>query len=169
MCLLETEADRFGPFRDLVSLWRHRSKPGLAPPRRSDFEIEDFKEWFGRIFIANVERDPFNLRFTLWGTQLVDWWKVDYTNKTLGSLSRSPSLWKFSEIQYFSRMDQSPFIGISSGKLTQHNREHIKVIAIDLPLSDGRGISHVLSAHMLISVADEIETILPDCSVTIFT
>ena len=110
----------------------------------------------------------FNLRFTLWGTQLVEWWQVDYTNKTLGSLSLNPSLWEFSEIRYFERMDQSPFIGITSGKLTQHNRSHIKVMAIDLPLSEGNGISHVLSAHMRIAMDDEIETLLPDCPITIF-
>ena len=65
-------------------------------------------------------------------------------------------------------MDQSPFIGITSGKLTQHSRGYIKVMAIDLPLSEGNGISHVLSAHMRIAMDDEIETLLPDCPITIF-
>ena len=58
-------------------------------------------------------------------------------------------------------------MGITSGKLTQHNRSHIKVMAVDLPLSEGNGISHVLSAHMQIAIIDEIETLLPDCPITI--
>ena len=65
-------------------------------------------------------------------------------------------------------MDRAPFIGIASGKLTQHNRDQIKLMAVDVPLSEGTGISHVLSAHMQIAENDEIETVLPDCPVTIF-
>ena len=167
MCPLKTDAYRLGPFRDLVALYQDRAGPDRLLPQRDDFNMEDFKDWLGRIFIARVERAPFNPRFTLWGTQLVEWWQVDYTNKTLGSLSLNPSLWEFSEIRYFERMDQAPFIGISSGKLTQHNRSHIKVMAVDLPLSEGNGISHVLSAHMQIAIIDEIETLLPDCPITI--
>ena len=168
MCPLETDAERLGPFRDLVALWQDRTGPDRLLPQRANFKMEDFKDWLGRIFIARVEHAPFNLRFTLWGTQLTAWWQIDYTNKTLGSLSLNPSLWEFSEIRYFERMDQAPFIGITSGKLTQHNRGHIKVMAVDLPLSEGTGISHVLSAHMRIAENDEIETVLPDCPITIF-
>ena len=168
MCPLETDPDKLGPFRDLVVLWQDRAGPDRLLPRRADFEMEDFKDWLGRIFIARVERDPFRLRFTLWGSQLVEWWQVDYTNKILGSLSLNPSLWEFSETRYFERMDQAPFIGITSGNLTQHKRDHIKVMAVDLPLSEGTGISHVFSAHMQIAANDEIETVLPDCPVTIF-
>jgi len=169
MCPLETDADHFGPFRDLVALWQSRAGPDRLLPRRADFDMEDFKGWLGRIFIAQVERDPFNLRFTLWGTKLVEWWQLDYTNKTLGSLSLNPDLWQFSEIAYFQRMDQTPFIGVSSGKLSQHQRSHIKILAIDLPLSEGVGISHVLSAHMEIAMDDEIETLLPGCPITIIS
>ena len=168
MCPLKTNPEMLGPFRDLVAMMQDRADSNRLLPRRANFKMEDFKDWLGRIFIARVERTPFNLRFTLWGTQLVEWWQVDYTNKTLGSLSLNPSLWEFSEIRYFERMDQSPFIGITSGKLTQHNRSHIKVMAIDLPLSEGSGISHVISAHMRIAMNDEIETLLPDCPLTIF-
>jgi hypothetical protein len=168
MCSLTTDANRFGPFRNLVTLWQERKEPDRLLPRRADFSMEDFKGWFGRIFIARIERSPFNLRFTLWGTQLVEWWHVDYTNKTLGSLSLNPNLWELSEIRYFERMDRAPFLGIASGKLTQHDRPHIKVMAVDLPLSEGAGISHVISAHMQIALDDEIETMLPDCPVAMF-
>lgn len=167
MCPLETEAARFGPFGDLVALWQGRRGPDRPFPRRSDFEMRDLKDWLGCIFIARIERSPFDLRFILWGTKLTEWWKVDYTNKTLGSLSLNPGVWESSEIRYFKRMDRTPFIGVSSGKLTQHSRDHIKVLAIDLPLSEGAGISHVLSAHMQIAMHDEIEAVLPNCPLTI--
>ena len=166
MCPLATAAEHFGPFRELVACWQARIGPGKALPHRADFQMEDFEGWLEQIFIARIERNPFNLRFTLWGTQLVDWWQIDYTDKTLGSESLDPEAWKSSEIRYFEKMDQAPFIGVTSGKLTQHAREHIKVMAVDLPLSEGSGIDHVISAHVKIALTDEIETVLPTCPVT---
>lgn len=168
MCPLNTDAHLLGPFEELVARWQRRRGAAYGLPRRADFEMKDFKGWFGQIFIARVEREPFNLRFTLWGTQLVEWWQVDYTNKTLGSQSLDPEAWKSSELRYFQKMDQVPFIGVTSGRLTQYDRDFIKVMAVDLPLSDGHGISHVISAHMRLGLDDEIESVLPDCPFTVF-
>ena len=167
MCPMDIHPRFFGPFAELVERWHKRRGAGGRLPRRSDFEMKDFKGWFGQIFIARLEREPFNLRFTLWGTQLVEWWQVDYTNKTLGSQSLDPEAWKSSELRYFQEMDKAAFIGITSGRLTQHEREFIKVMAVDLPLSEGHGISHVISAHIQVELEDEIETLLPDCPFTV--
>ncbi len=56
MCPLETDAERLGPFRDLVALWQDRTGPDRLLPQRANFKMEDFKDWLGRIFIARVER-----------------------------------------------------------------------------------------------------------------
>ena len=168
MCPLDTAADRFGPFEDLVLLWKDRAGAERRLPRRIDFEMADFRAWLGRIFIAKVERDPFNIRFTLWGTELTEWWRVDYTHETLGSLSLDPDLWKSSELRYFQKMDQAPFFGIASGRLTQHDQPYIKVLAVDLPLVEGSRMTHVVSAHMKIDLNDDIETLLPGGPYRIF-
>lgn len=169
MCPLDTDAERFGPFRSLVGKWHDRIGDGRTLPRRSEFHFEDFSEWLGRIFIAKVEREPFNLRFTLWGVKLVEWWRVDYTNRTLGELSSNPDLWESTEIRYFAAMDSDPFIGLASGYLSQHGRAHIKVLGLDLPFSDGNGLSHVISTHMKIDLGETIEDVVPDCPVTDFS
>lgn len=168
MCPLDTDAWSFGPFRGLVAQWHDRRPPGGGVPRRDDFQFEDFVDWLGRVFIAKVERDPFNLRFTLWGTKLAEWWRVDYTNRTIGELSNSPDLWELTEIQYFSEMDRRPFIGIACGFLSLHGRDHIKVLGLDLPFSDGNGLTHVISVHMKIDLGETVEDVLPDCPVTDF-
>ena len=62
-------------------------------------------------------------------------------------------------------MDREPFIGVASGFLTQHRRDHIKVLGLDLPCSDGERLASVVSAHIEIARGAEIETILPDCPV----
>lgn len=167
MCPLETGPQHFGAFGELVETWRRRRGAGRLLPARRDFDIEDFTRWLGRIFIAQIERDPFDIRFTLWGTQLREWWRVDYTGKTLGELSDDPALWQV-ERQYFQAMDREPFLGLASGLLTLHGREHIKVLGLDLPLSGGGGLSHVLSAHMQIGVNQTAESVLPDCPFVAF-
>ena len=169
MCPIDTDFMRFGPFRGLVAQWRLRIRRGEVLPRRDDFQFEDFADWLGRIFIAKVEREPFNLRFTLWGVKLVEWWRVDYTNRTLGELSSNPDLWRMTEIQYFAEMDREPFIGLACGFLSQHGLAHIKVLGLDLPFSDGEGLTHVISTHMKIDLGETIEDVLPDCPVTDFT
>ena len=168
MCPIDADPANFGPFRGLVSQWRLRTLPGASLPRRDDFQFEDFADWLGRIFIAKIEREPFNLRFTLWGVKLIEWWRVDYTNRTLGELSSNPELWKTTEIQYFAEMDQTPFIGVACGFLSQHGLGHIKVLGIDLPFSDGDGLTHVISTHMKIDLGETIEDVLPDCPITEF-
>lgn len=169
MCPIDTDPHRFGPFRGLVAQWRLRIRPGEILPRRDDFQFEDFADWLGRIFIAKVEREPFNLRFTLWGVKLVEWWRVDYTNRTLGELSSNPDLWRTTEIQYFAEMDRAPFIGLACGFLSQHGLAHIKVLGLDLPFSDGDGLTHVISTHMKIDLGETIEDVLPDCPITDFS
>lgn len=166
LCPLDTEPRRMGPFRDLVQLWQER-RGGRRLPARRDFEIQDFAPWLGRIFIARVERDPFDLRFSLWGTMLRDWWQVDYTGRTLGQLSMNPRAWKL-ERDYFRAMDRQPFLGIASGLLGQHRRDHIKVVGLDLPLAEGDRLAQVLSAHLQIGLRQSVDQVLPDCPLVPF-
>lgn len=160
---LSASPDDFGPFRDFVRTW-HRKKGSLgALPGRRDFDFFDFRPWWGKISIAKVERDPFSIRFVLWGTQLTEWWGVDYTNKMLGEAALTPEAWKLVEGRYFELMDENPFIGVVSGYLDQHDRPYIKVLGIDLPLSDGAGLSHIVSAHIEVDADVSAETVLNDC------
>ena len=148
-----------------MRLWQSRAPGDGRLPGRGDFDVFDFKEWMGRIFIARIERAPFNLRFTLWGTQLTEWWGVDYTNKTLGSVSDDPQALQAVELAYFREMDREPFIGVACGVLDQYQRAFIKVIGLDLPLIDDGNLTQVLSAHLEIDPAQDIPDFLPDCPV----
>lgn len=162
-CPLETEPGRFGPFAELVTLWNSRRKGEGTLPLRRDFKPEEFRDWMGRIFIARIEREPFDLRFTLWGTTLSEWWRVDYTGRKLGAQSADPDAWGI-ERQYFSEMARAPFIGLASGSLSEYGRGHIKVVGIDLPFSDdGERLDQVLSAHLRMGPAENLDRVLPDC------
>ena len=167
MCPLDTAADRFGPFAGLVGLWQSRRRPDGGLPRRSDFKAEEFADWMGRIFIAKIEHDPFDLRFTLWGSTLCEWWRVDYTGQTLGAQSGDPEAWSV-ERRYFAEMSRRPFFGFAGGSLSEYGRSHIKVIGLDLPLSDGTGLDQVLSAHLRIDADQGLAQLLPDCPIVAF-
>ncbi|MBL8710445.1 MAG: hypothetical protein JNL25_14720 [Rhodospirillaceae bacterium] len=161
---LASDPHIFGPFSAFVGMWRQKAQAGELPPRRGDFDFPDFRPWLGKVSIAKIERDPFEIRFVLWGTQLTTWWGVDYSNKLLGQASITPAIWKSVEGAYFEAMDRDPFIGVVCGYLDQHNRSFIKVLGVDLPLSDGAGLSHVLTLHLEIELDETIESALPDCS-----
>lgn len=165
VCALDAPLDGFGPLAGFVELWRSRLPDDRRPPARRDFNPEDFAPWMGRIFIAQVERAPFRARFSLWGTTLAQWWKVDYTGKLLGSESKNPALWDMVELEYFKAMDADPFIGIASGFLDQHDRDHIQVAGVDLPLFEDGGLSHVISAHVQLGSGDRVETVIPNARI----
>ena len=150
-------------------MWHGRCAKGNLLPRRKDFDFPDFRGWWGRIAIARVTQDPFDVRFVLWGTKLTDWWGVDYTNRQLGSASANPDAWRSTEFRYFEAMARQPFIGIAGGDLTQHDRSYITVLGIDLPLSsDGQTMSHALTAHIQMRRGETMAHVLPDCPVTVF-
>ncbi len=167
-CPLDADPASFGPFAALVATWQSRTSRQRPVPRRADFDFEDFAAWFGRVFIAKVEREPFALRFALWGTQLAEWWGVDYTGKRLGEASLAPHLWESTELAYFAAMDRAPFLGIASGYLSLHGRSFIKVAAVDLPCTEGAGLSHVISAHLRIDPDLTLRDLLPGCPLTPF-
>lgn len=161
-CPVDMPLEGFGPLAGFVDLWRSRWPDDGGPPARGAFYPEDFRRWMGRIFIAQVERDPFQIRFSLWGTTLAQWWKADYTGKLLGSESKNPALWNMVELEYFKAMDRDPFIGIASGFLDQHDRAHIQVAGVDLPLFDQGRLTHVLSAHVQLEHTDDPEALIPN-------
>lgn len=162
-CPVETPPSQFGPFADLVSLWQGRIVQPGGLPARADFDFMDFRGWFGRVAIARIARDPFEVRFSLWGTQLTDWWGTDYTGRKLGESANDPEAWLQTEGRYFQSMAAAPFIGVASGGLDQHDRSFIRVLGLDLPLGDASGLTHVLAVHMQIDQGATPETVLPDC------
>jgi hypothetical protein len=70
------------------------------------------------------------------------------------------------ERKYFEEMNEQPFIGLVIGQLDQHDRPFIKVLGIDLPMSDGHSVSHVLSAHIEIDAEETIESKIPNAPIT---
>jgi hypothetical protein len=62
-------------------------------------------------------------------------------------------------------MDRRPFIGLACGRLDQYDRPHVTVLGVDLPMSDGDGLSHVLSAHQEVADGTGIADALPEAPI----
>lgn len=169
-CPLDADAAAFGPFSGLVAMWQGKRTAGQRLPLRRALDFPDFRGWWGRIAIARITYDPFDVRFVLWGTKLTQWWGVDYTNRQLGSAAANPQAWRATEFRYFEAMAQAPFIGIASGNLAQHDRSYITVVGLDLPLSqDGETLSHALTVHVEMKRGMTAEQFLPDCPIKRFS
>lgn len=162
-CGLDTPAESFGIYRTIVETWRGRIPDGEQLPRRSAFDFPDFRAWWGRVAIARIERAPFDVRFTLWGTTLRDWWGVDYTGRRIGEAAKNPEAWTLTEGLYFAEMTQEPFIGVAAGNLSQHDRSYISVISLDLPVGNENGVSHVFALHLAVRDGQGPMQIMPDC------
>lgn len=160
-CPLDANPEDFGPFRDLVLLWQSK-RQGRLLPTRADFQVADFKPWLGRIAIANLETDPFNVRFVLWGSDLATWWDADYTNKCLGDLATRPELFKEIEGRYFLGMQKDPFIGLVEGQLEQQYQRYRKLMGVDLPLGTNGTAEKVLMVHQEIHHTESLEELLPE-------
>lgn len=165
-CELDTAAMTFGPFAGMVELWRSRIPAGGALPSRRAFDFADFRKWWGHIAIARIEREPFDVRFTLWGTKLTQWWGVDYTGRRIGEAAKNPEVWKRTEGRYFEAMAGRPFIGIAAGRLDQHDRSYKKILSVDLPMGEGAKLTHVLAVHMEIDLEVSAPEFLHGCPMT---
>lgn len=165
-CPLDTAPACFGPFAEVVGLWRQKWPAAGRPPSRRAFDFQHFRPWMGRVAIARIDRDPFDLRFVLWGTQLSFWWGLDYTGKTLGEGAQDPQAWKDTEGRYFRAMDREPFIGVAWGGLDHYRRPDLRIMSVDLPLWEGGGLSHVLMIHREIGPVDAPATVMPDAPLT---
>jgi len=166
-CSLSSDPDSFGPFDGLVSLWSSKRPVEGGIPGRKDFDFFDFRGWWGQISIAHIEKDPFDVRFVLWGTQLTDWWGVDYTNKLLGTHSIVSEASQLTERRYFWELAADPFIGVVCGTLDQHDRPFIKIIGVDLPIVDGTGGLCVMSAYIKVSQTETVSSFLPNATLTL--
>lgn len=152
----DLDAAAFEVFAPLVELWRAKSVGGHYPAWR-DFDIaEDFAGWWGRLSLAEIIDEPFDIEFALWGTTLSEWWGMDYTRKKMSDVYRNRKVnWEKFEGPYFRTLTGVGGIGIVSGDLRAIDRGHIAVNGVDLPLMrDGR-VSQVLSGYCLAGDFDD--------------
>lgn len=150
-------AGDFGPLESFVKVWRSKCpEPGVFPAWR-DFDLMDFRGWWGQISLAEMHYDPFNLRWALWGTKITHWWGVDYTNRFITDIPSVKDVWENHERGYLQRLTGERLIGYVTGSLTPQERKFYYINGVDLPLERNGVITHIMSAYQLCEI-DEIYT-----------
>lgn len=142
----DTPPDAFGPFEEVVGLWRSKWHDDGTFPAWRDFDFHEFEGWWGQLAMAEIRPDPFDVYVRLWGTRLTDWWGVDYTRKSLGSMAVKPEVWEAVERGYFQDLVTNRWIGTAGGTLDAYDRMVTYVQVVDLPLESDGAVRQVLTA-----------------------
>lgn len=117
-----------------IRLWQSKSEGGNAQiPSWKNFDFLDFRGLHGRIVLQRVEREPFDIRYTLWGTKAAQIYGQDLTGKALSELEGDRSR---VELEYLHRLVEVGGFGMIKGPIYWEGRMHRTISFVDLPLSD---------------------------------
>lgn len=134
----------FPHFGSLWELWQSKRTNNKLPAWR-DFDLLDFKGWYGFLIVYDVLHDPFDLKYRLFGTEMVTLYKTEYTGKTIRE--NNFTIEDEVDIDHFEGLFSERKIGASAGPLYWDNRHWRHLSFLDLPLStDGDTITHFLTA-----------------------
>lgn len=146
----DLDAAVFGAFAPLIELWRTKAAGRPCPEWREFDPLDDLEDWWGRLSLARIKHDPFDIEFQLWGTTLSEWWGMDYTRKKMSDVYRNRKVnWDKYEGPYFRALIDTGGIGMINGDLRAIDRGHISVCGIDLPLLRDGVVGEVLSGYRL--------------------
>ena len=115
----------------LLQYWMDRRR-GRSMPARGDFDVVDMKPWLGNMNLVDVERNPLDFRYRVYGTNVADMLRKELTGHRIED--NPPSVVAAVRTSYERVVEtRAPFY------------QHIDVVAIDefyrfhrllLPLSD---------------------------------
>lgn len=130
---LTDPAKSFGDFAPMVELWSAKGKGDRLPAWR-DFELEDLMPWVGWISVADVvQRDPFDMRYRLWGQALAEAIGSDLTGKLI---SEFPSGYDQDDVDFLEHLAKQKGIGLWSGPVYWENRDYVRMEQVSVPLAD---------------------------------
>ena len=106
--------------------------------------MRDFVGWHAHLVLFEVRHDPFDLYFRLCGTAASETYGANLTGTTLRDMSGKME--NETDLMYFKALADRRMIGVSTGPQYWHNREHIRLCYLDLPLAkDGDVVTHFLT------------------------
>ncbi|MGF1624527.1 MAG: hypothetical protein ACFCVH_06555 [Alphaproteobacteria bacterium] len=149
----------FGDFAPAVAMWRAKARPG-ALPRKRDFSLPDFRGWFGWVIIYDVQADPFDLRFRLFGSQLAERLRLEHTGKRFSEAYAHVPGHEVT-LRHFRALWRHRMIGTSSGPMNWEGQDFHSGRFIDLPVADNAGeLAHFFTFARLGDSAGEASIML---------
>lgn len=145
----ETPPGDFGPLAPFVDLWRQKWPAYDRFPCWADFDLGDLQDWWGQVSLAEMHRNPTNLRWVLWGTKIAEWWGADYTGRYIMDIPEVKGVWTKHERAYMDQLIDQRLIGYVSGTLAPQDRSFFYINGVDLPLEQDGKITHFVSVYRL--------------------
>lgn len=134
---LSAPASSLSPFEDAVSMWRSMAPDGELP-RKRDFQALDFRKWFGWVIIYEVQRERFDLRFRLFGSELASKLRLDNTGKLFSeAYAHVPG--HTVTLNYFEHLWRNRMVGMSCGPMKWENMAFSTGLFLDLPVANDNG------------------------------
>ncbi|MEQ8665895.1 MAG: hypothetical protein RIC16_09230 [Rhodospirillales bacterium] len=158
----DTPPEKFGDLAPIVELWRSKWPAPDRFPAWRNFDILEFRGWWGQLSLAEMHRDPLDLRWALWGTKLTHWWGADYTGQRISEQPHLMDVWQHFERPYFECQLEHRLIGFVTGSLEPQDRQFLNIRGIDLPLETDGVLTHYLSVYELRHADDNF---VPDAPV----
>jgi len=157
----DTPAEAFGPMAGFVSIWRAKCPAPGAFPKWSDFDLRELEGWWGQMSLAEIHRDPLDMKWVLWGTSITNWWGLDYTNKYVSEQEHIAEVWDRQERRYIQSLLERRAVGFVTGSLAPQGHDYLFIRGVDLPLEKDGAITHFLSAYQL---REEEDDFTPDAA-----
>ncbi|MEQ8664976.1 MAG: hypothetical protein RIC16_04560 [Rhodospirillales bacterium] len=146
---LDVDAAATGEYASIAALWQSKLNGPRLPAWR-DFDLMDFREWWGYLAVYDVvRRDPLDLWCRLWGTNLVRFHGLEVTGANLSDpdagMYGDSSMFDDDDVEFFDYLIDEGMIGLCRGAMTWQEREHMRVSALRLPLADdGARVDRIL-------------------------
>lgn len=141
---LDEPVSDFPHFESLWQCWQTRRTDGKLPAWR-DFDFDDFRGWYGFLIVYDVLHNPFDLKYRMFGTEMVEMYKAEYTGKTIRE--NNFEIEDNQDLDHFEGLYNQRKVGASTGPIYWDDRHWRCLSFLDLPLSDdGNTITHFLTA-----------------------
>lgn len=143
---LDVKPEEFPGFEDVFALW-HKKRGQKAMPKWADFDFLDFRGWHGHIAVTENRYDPYDYKYRLFGSKIVEIFEVDYTNKWRSSFAGDDEeMAQDWDLEFYEMTSCNKFISRVSGSLYWLNRQHVALTFLEFPLSDtGDKVTHNIS------------------------
>jgi len=132
------------PLERLLVLWESKRRGG-ALPSRSDFTVEEFLGFGGRVALIDVEREPLRFRYRLVGTRIVEALGRDSTGRYFDELY-APDYYRHIEAHFSGIIEERAPLR-TTGNMAHIYKPYVAVEGINIPLaSDGGTVDMFIRA-----------------------
>ena len=144
---LDVEASTFPGAENFVELWKNK-RGSRRMPKWSDYDWYDLTPWWGYLVVVDYSYDPFDFRYRLFGTKVVERFEIDVTGKKAFELQQGR--YDLSQdMDFYEKIARELYISRSSGPIHWQNRDYVDVTFVELPMSDTAEITTQSLALMI--------------------